>query len=165
MPDFYHHSQADYNVYCTTVNLSYVMNINVVGLLGGPQLVSVTCGLWDEVREGGREGGRRCCPRPHSLPGCSLFLIPGKTWPTWLEFIFKTSISLAYICPYADIAYNFYVFDVHKEELIIYQPRLGLFYILGMCIIFGLWFVDFCVDCRQFGKHKTGSGCSSTGSR
>lgn len=50
MPDFYHHSQADYNVYGTTVygitvNLSYVMNINVVGLLGGPQLASVTCGL------------------------------------------------------------------------------------------------------------------------
>jgi hypothetical protein len=45
VPDFYHRSQADYNVYCTTVNLSYVMNINVVGLLGGPQLASVTCGL------------------------------------------------------------------------------------------------------------------------
>jgi len=53
VPDFYHRSQADYNVYCTTVNLSYVMNINVVGLLGGPQLASMTWGLWDEVGEGG----------------------------------------------------------------------------------------------------------------
>ena len=62
-----------------------------------------------EMKWGGREGGSRCCPRPHSLPGCSLFLIPGKTWPTWLEFIFKTTIPLVYISSHADIAYDLYV--------------------------------------------------------
>lgn len=50
VPDFYHHSQADYNVYCTTVNLSYVMNINVVGLLGGTRRTGMTCRLRDEER-------------------------------------------------------------------------------------------------------------------
>jgi hypothetical protein len=34
VPDFYHHSQADYNMHRTTGNLSYVMNIYVAGLLG-----------------------------------------------------------------------------------------------------------------------------------
>ena len=67
VPDFYHHSQADYNVHCATVNLSYVMNINVVGLLGGTQHTSVT---WDE----GCGGGKGVLPP--SLVFAWMFFVP-----------------------------------------------------------------------------------------
>ena len=67
VPDFYHHSQADYNVHCATVNLSYVMNINVVGLLGGTQHTSVT---WDE----GSGGGKGVLPP--SLVFAWMFFVP-----------------------------------------------------------------------------------------
>lgn len=79
LPDFYHHSQADYNVYCATVNLSYVMNINVVGLLRGTLRASMTCGLRDEGRARAVGNAAFHTPTPALLVWMFFVPNPGKT--------------------------------------------------------------------------------------
>jgi hypothetical protein len=102
VPDFYHHSQADYNVYCTTVNLSYVMNINVAGLLGGTQRTNVTCRLWDE----GRKGKRVLLPSPQ--PAWMFFVTnPGENVTHLARIYFYNNYF--YIRLHAGVAYILYV--------------------------------------------------------